>query len=247
MILNDETSKYFYPESYLVAPSLSDRGENGILFRAQVEELVDYLKEKYGIQVDITFLAFLNRTRLNTVAASRSVIIKGYFRANPPEDTDHFSIDNMIGLYRQSLRINKDTLKLLPIFKWNGSYNFHPHSWLVYLFVKYPFIKYLIIPYLAILGMFLYSCYSDKYSDTSGFNLWFIRLRMMKMNKLLDFYISVRTKKMKDDPNLNSVFSHIEDGLVYNFAYYFTQGWENKDNMNQPIIKILLESKLLKI
>lgn len=148
---------------------------------------------------------------------------EGYYRANPPEDTDHFSHDNMKGKYflmymtlpYASEEIRMKAIRRMPSFYWNGSMNWHPNSWMVLLAVKHRFFNAIFKP--AIWAMIWYSFKFSKKSDTSGKNLWFL------CDKMLGYDYPFDRDEVKD-----------------NFLYYITNGnrWENFDN---PLYKLVLK------
>jgi hypothetical protein len=72
-----------------IRPNPNDNGNNGILFLA----LCCWMQaEKYNGKERLINFPRINEEQDIFIAYSE---VKNHFRANPPEDTDHFSIDDM--------------------------------------------------------------------------------------------------------------------------------------------------------
>jgi len=60
---------------------------------------------------------------------------QGYYQANISEKGDHFSRDNMWGIYLLHLLYGL-SIKDLPVFKWNGQFHLHWNQWAVLIALK---------------------------------------------------------------------------------------------------------------
>ena len=222
----------FIDENGLVRPNLWNRGENGIYFRAQLDLWANFNGnvEKYGKHHEAIHATF-DPTKEN------------FFRANPPETTDHFSIDNMLGLYVMCHLHQPDRVASLPVFYWNDRWNFHPNTWMVFLALKYPILKHVFAPFLWIMAT--YSGMSPC-SDTTGFNLWWTRLVLLDMGHTLHWLGDLIEAKMLDcypDGDKCSTTGNKKkakeklDGNPWDFSfcYYFTHGWEWQ-NFDHPTL-----------
>jgi hypothetical protein len=103
-----------------------------------------------------------------------------YFKANRNSSSNHFSHDNLTGLY--SLCITGqyyELLKKLPILKWNDRWWLHPRDPLFFLLCKRRFLC--LSPFFALV-LFLVSLHSfaQEKGRTSGKLLWHVRLRTLR-------------------------------------------------------------------
>lgn len=171
--------------------------ENGILFTA------------YHTMFSKLVWGVVEPKRINMAVAYTFSHKKSFFRANPPEDTDHFSHDNMKGLY---YLVKKDERKHLPIIHWNDGYWLHPNGWSVFLATRNRVFNTLFYPLIAFLVWYSWA-FSPK-EDTSGKILWFLCCDMLEYNSLKAFAL--------------------RKGVIYAFKHYITNGfnpeWENEDN-----------------
>ena len=132
-----------------------------------------------------------------------------WYQANIPQAGDHFSRDNMWGIYflRLIWQINSPGLQDLPVFKWNGKFRWHPNQWAVFLSLKSKAWKFLLCP--LVKGMYIYSKkkYERDPTYTSGPCLW----------ALMKYFLWDELPTLED---------------VEAFKYYVTNGyrWDIPDN-----------------
>ncbi len=238
--------EYFHADTYLVSPNLHDRGENGILFRAYLEAWYAKLCKIPSSQFSKELGQFLFVTRLSSVMSSVSQQKINYFRANPPEDTTHFSVDNMTGLYYMSQPYHNFVDKL-PVLYWNGRFHWHPNGWMTFLSAKHGFFKYLFAPFLS--AMSAYSFLVGPASDTSGRDLWWLRFQMLGMRRTEAWANSVLQNKVAETSGQTKdrlLYSgNGQDGFVWSFAYYLTSG-ETIENEGHPLMQLLIDAKQVK-
>lgn len=200
--------------------------ENGILFRARLEVYFAYWCSRFPpYPVDVP----VKETIENAILGG------GWDRyiSNPPEVPQHFSRDNMYGLYILAFMFWPGIIKKLPLAKWNNRKGtdkltiwWHPNGWMVFLALKYKWAANLL--YLPILLMIKYSFWDLKRNpgDTSGACLWFDMIPILaKQSPLFDrLYRKMKRDCMKE---INEVYT-----------YYTTNGrtWENWDN---PLLKLI--------
>lgn len=230
-------SNNFFDFNGWLQPNYWDRGNNGILFLAYLK----YLKDNDSV-------------RFSDIApAYDSERGRGYYMANPPEQTEHFSIDNMTGLYAlilllikkykknndvENLTLAKKHLKELPIFLWNHKPRkgrdiwFHPNGWALFLSIKYPLLKFLLYP--LIMLMAYWSIVTAKYDDTTGFNLWYLRLKMLGYNRTLERLDNIILKKHVPKDSVPYYLKPFESGFNWSFSYYFTHRWLWTEDIKSP-------------
>lgn len=159
----------YIDEYQLVHPRKDTVSENGILFRSVYSTFV-LLNGRMNMyeQLDLN------------LAIMSTVVKEGRYQANPPQNGDHFSLDNMLGLYVCHI-LAEQSLKDLPIAYWNDRWHLHPNTWMVHLALKSWFFLFLF--YVPLLLMATYSLYFREYHETTGRQLWFIRLLHLKRFK----------------------------------------------------------------
>lgn len=203
----------YITENGLVMVQKGIKTENGILFRAILDNWFRITKDEYYLP-------------LWKQAISSTMIKKGQFQANPPEQGEHFSRDNMLGLYCLC-RIHglEKTIKTLPLLIWNkqkwyNPKNWHPNKWAVFLAFKYSIFKYNPLIYI----MALFSVLDSDFKKTSGPNLWFLTLTVLKIEWPL---IWAQKKYGKNKPT--TMFKKFE----FSHYYYFSGAYkfENHDNI----------------
>lgn len=193
--------------------------ENGILFRAYYDfwESMEFIAE-YG-KVKIGRGGMYHETASGHTAINMSFYQENlkeiYFRANPPERGNHFSRDNMWGLYCMHLMYGKP-INWLPIFKWNHSKKerkrtvwWHPNGWMVFLSLRSRFWK--VIFFLPLLLMRTFSFFDNLDEDSSGACLW----------TMMDFFLYGLMPNERD---------------CKEFEQYCTKNYE-WDLPDQPILK----------
>lgn len=133
--------------------------ENGILFRSYL----DFFKMLNGKKPEEQLIPIAH-----TFVANRD----NWFQANPPEEGQHFSRDNMWGLYFMLIMSGCiPGIKNMPVFKWNDEIWWHPNGWAVFLSLKYLPFKILFFP--LVWGMYKYSVWDNQDPDeASGACLW---------------------------------------------------------------------------
>jgi len=202
--------------------------ENGILFRAMLD----------------------NWDRLNDLpywtdwqkAIHHTIVSKNRFQANPPDDGDHFSRDNMLGLYSIcKIHDMKQTIKQLPLMTWNGykwynPKNWHPNTWAVFLAFKYPIFKYNPLIYI----MALFSLLATDYKNTSGKNLWFLTLTVLNIHWPLRWAEKRFRKK-----GLMAYAWHL---FEYSHDWYFSgeKKFDNRDNPLRENVRMYYKSSSIK-
>lgn len=132
---------------------------------------------------------------------------KTWYQANPPEKGEHFSHDNMLGLYAAHLFMGLD-ISDLPIFKWNGKVWWHPRDWLTHIALKGYFptlISLILIPFM------LFS-FRSNIDDVSGRLKWFLR------SLLLEKYFKT---KILSDLFIANLMKQYNGSLIKLFRYYF--------------------------
>ena len=139
-----------------------NQSENGPLFTAHVN-LYKYTKPD-----------------LKAICGYSVLTNKMYFRANRLSASDHFSHDNMTGLYSLCITGQYYTLlNRLPTFKWNNRWWLHPRDICFYLLVRR---KLCLASPLFVLVLFLASLHSfaQEKGRTSGKLMWHTRLRTLR-------------------------------------------------------------------
>lgn len=193
-------SKYW--DKYGLLHPTENGSENGILFAAYYHTLSK--KHWGGYQVYT-----IRDAVYNTVVSYED----HRYQANPPENGDHFSHDNMTGLYALSAIsiFPRGGVKKLPLMKWNDRVWWHPNGWMVYGSFKSNVFKYLSLPFLYLMMRF-----SMRKTDTytSGKLLWWLIFHSLNLEWALP----------KAD------WKQI-------FTYYFTNGG-NYNNPDHPMLDL---------
>jgi len=184
----------YFDRSGLVRMERGVDTENGILFLAY------YLKLKLLVgrhPIDLQAKDGINATMWMNWKKDET-----WYQANPPQRGDHFSRDNMWGLYflYKQLCGHVDSL---PVFKWNDRVWWHPNGWAVFLSMRNWFYR--TIFFFLVLGMRKFSEWTRKEGETSGALLWWLLYGSEKDNMLEDFtyYVTFRnTRDNLDNPIL---------------------------------------------
>jgi len=187
----------FFTENGFVKTNPYDVGNNGILFRAYLDHL-DYKDDK----LNIGYMNFV-----------KSPTHENYYYGNYPEHTEHFSIDNMTGLYGERMYYGLD-ISDLPVFKWNNRIWWHPNGWAVFLSAKYPITKPLFFPILLVMALITTK---RDLTSTTGRLLWFLRMNMLGYKNTLKW--------------LN------RQGGCFKFAFQYYFEVNHPENINHPIYK----------
>ena len=172
------------------------RNENHVWFRAQFEALNKELQLYKYDEIPPYFLHKL--TYVNNKDG------EDWFRNYIGEHGEHFSLDEMFGLYllyktrgMKYYYVNDyGRHKKLPISHWNGEWHLHPNTWMVHLCLHYPILKILFMPFIFLMALVSASRDSSK---TSTKILWYWRLRALgfeteffwlDMNEIYQYYFS---------------------------------------------------------
>ena len=91
--------------------------------------------------------------------------------------TNHFSHDNMTGLYVLLLMAGM-SVKGMPISKWNDRWWLHPRDLIFYSLMQEKKWSLVLLPLLYLVS--IVSCSSER-SRTSGKMLWWLRLHVLEM------------------------------------------------------------------
>jgi hypothetical protein len=217
----------FITESCLVKTNREDDGNNGILFKAYL----DYWRKERN--------RLMSKQVANKAAQSQyDLSTKNWFNANPPEKAPRYSVDNMTGLYAIKM-LHGESLKGLPIFKWNDRIWWHPNGWMIFLAAKFCPLKYVFLPFL--LAMAIYSCARPK-EVTTGKNLWWLRFKMLKLSIFLtplEKLIRGVTIEGVDEENKYGVsrIYIVHKGFAHTFLYYFKFLQGNRDHPINTLVK----------
>ena len=150
------------------------------------------------------------------------------YMANPLEKTQHFSRDNMYGLYMlASLNPHSSFLKKLPIMKWNNRKGtdkntiwWHPNGWAVFISLKSKPLSYVMFPLVALMVLYSFVDYWRNPKDTSGACLWLDMLPLLGQQNIFWRLIFkyIRKKKMLK--------------VIELYDYYTSLGhvWDNPDH-----------------
>jgi len=155
----------FWDEYGLLHVAPNEPSENGILFASEF-----YALERVH-----------NHPIYEGDLALRSTIVnENTFQANPPEQGEHFSHDNMTGY--KCLHYNLyGTDGLTPILKWNNRWWLHPRDILFYLTLRLEGLCGFLL--LLLLLPFLLFSLMKRREVTSGKCLWFLRLTTLSMSQ----------------------------------------------------------------
>jgi hypothetical protein len=201
--------------------------ENGILFRWYYEMYYAYYTKGTSPYKPTTS----PHMAISAATNSMNALIDGRYRANPPEDTQHFSRDNMYGLYGLCYVYRPEILKDLPVFRWNNRKGtdklttwWHPNGWMVFLALNSKFWAAFFLLPIALMIAWSHIDYENNPKDTSGLCLWVSILPLLaQQNKL---YQSILDEIAEADtiPKL--------------FDYYCSAGYtyDNKDNPIRELI-----------
>lgn len=170
--------------------------ENGVLFRAYL----DWWKMLNGAY---------DRNIAPILATKYFIGDKMYFQANPPQKGQHFSRDNMWGLYCLYIMNGLD-LNELPNFKWNNEIWWHPNGWAVFLSLKNESWKNEFDWLVRLMREYSRDQYRKNPDDTSGTCLW----------AMMSYFL------WGDLPNEEDIAA---------FRYYVTNGGRY-DNADNPIL-----------
>lgn len=214
-MVNAHVTKYI-DRFGLVHPEKNKPSENGILFRAQLDLLCKMQSKEYYPGWD--------------AAIYHTIVRANRYQANPPENGDHFSRDNLTGLYAMHA-IHGKALRGLAVFKWNDRIWWHPNGWAVYLSYRSKFWAFVLYP--IIIAMAFTSLVRGDKEKTSGRCLWFLTLMTLGKNYmwLLDSVEKGWRKEM--EPVGESIF-------FYSYEWYFSGGMRF-NNWDQPILEEIKE------
>ena len=158
------------------------------------------------------------------------------YHADPSTNGEHFSHDNMTGLYIWTYLTYFSSLKHLPTIKWNGRYWLHPRDAIFYGCMKGSVLASLLALVLYPL-MILYS-FSKPREITSGKCLWILRLTAMTLHH--SFFTSLagtvlgRLIQRKNNPKFD---------VVDIFERYYTKNgaWQNYDHPTLTVLRQIYE------
>lgn len=114
------------------------------------------------------------------LALRSTVVDKNTFQANPPEQGEHFSHDNMTGYKCLHYNLYQND-GLTPILKWNGRWWLHPRDILFYTILRLEGLCGFVLSLLLL--PFLLSSLMRTRQNTSSKCLWFLRLTTMSMSQ----------------------------------------------------------------
>ncbi len=199
------------------------RTENGIYYRAQLDNWADIFHQSHG-SPNPNYDPYEPGWQK---AIASTIIDKNNYQSNPPEKCPRFSRNNMLGLYALcKLHKMKKTIKQLPLivwneYKWYDPGNWHPKTWAVFLAFKYPIFKLNPVIYI----MALYSLLSTDYKNMSDKNLWFLTLRVLKIEWPLVLAQKIFARKCYMSRHGYNLFE-------YSHKYCFSGGmkFNNPDN-----------------
>ena len=174
-------SNSFWDDYGLLHVQPNEPSENGILFASEY-----YVLEKIHNHPIYEGDKALRNTRINEVT----------FQANPPEQGNHFSHDNMTG-YKCLTYNMYGSDGLTPILKWNDRFWLHPRDIIFYLILRLEGLcGFLLL--LSLLPFLLFSLMKRR-QVTSGKCLWFLRLTTLSLSHdpwlstLADLYLVLTT------------------------------------------------------
>lgn len=143
--------------------------ENGVLFAAEY-----FFTEKLiSGRVSIPYVRRVIKSSIVSLEPFR-------FQANPPQNGDHFSHDNLTGLYACAALLGSFRDSGLPVMRWNSRTWWHPRDILFYSLMKEYKWTLLFFPLICLFlsGSALVSCLKER-ANTSGKLLWWLRVQMM--------------------------------------------------------------------
>lgn len=188
----------YFDEYNLLHAKKDEVSENGILFLA---EYVLLRKLQFG-KLNVYDIIRALQSNIVTLSPPR-------YQANPPERGDHYSHDNMTGMYCLSLLTGQDLVKSLPVVRWNSRWWLHPRDIAFYLSCKYPKLFIFLAPILLL--SLIVSLMKPK-AHTSGRMLWFLRLNTLTIKgyplakHLLKYYIKDIYSKYRGLDELFSIY-----------------------------------------
>ncbi len=204
--------------------------ENGIKFRARYEIYYAYWSSLNGPYV----CSISAKTAISAATDFYKSFESKRYIANPPNQTDHFSRDNMNGLYEMIFIYRPGYLEKLPLVFWNNRKGTeeitpwrHPNGINYYLSLRSKFLSWLCFPALFI--MMAYSFYDTwkNPTDTSGTCLWFDALPLLAKQNIIWSWI-YRYMKSNHMDWINQIYD-----------YYCSNGhtWNNSDNPIRDMIR----------
>jgi len=210
----------FFDQYGLVRPRPGQRGEHGILFRAYL----DYLTIKTLVRYEKPEKAFWS-----------NFDTPEHFSFNPPEYTPKYSVADMTGMYAMALLHDQSLLQDLPIIAWNNRLHFDLSGLSVFLSIRFPRLKKCLWSLVTLLA--LISC-NRHYSKAEGKLLWWLRLHMLGMHKVLRTCEKVVKRSLKRD----GVLMTRSSPFGFCFDHHFTGGFNSewlKDGiqLDHPILR----------
>ncbi len=194
--------------------------ENGVLYRAYHRRLRKLKALHTGAEAPDADWA-----EVHSISSTIVNLHDNRFQANPPENGDHFSHDNMKGLYSLCKDLAPQAFRKLPLVRWNSRNWLHPNGWLVHLCYKYP--KLLKVPgVLAILLIMMNYSLKRPDEQTSGKLLWWLvfhdlgiesKLPIHNWEKDFHYYFSNAGRYANEDHPIR-VLAHTIYSPVGNFV-----------------------------
>ena len=160
---SSELDSYWYKGALHVRKS--EVSENGPLFTAEYY-MLQHLLGKSVLQQNI----------LKAIMDTHREGDENYL-SHTRATTNHFSHDNMTGLYSLLLMAG-GSVEGMPILKWNDRWWLHPRDTIFYSLMQEKKWSLVLLPLLYLVS--IVSCSSER-NRTSGKMLWWLRLHMLEM------------------------------------------------------------------
>lgn len=222
----------YFNEYGLMRMHLNYEVENGLLFRFRYESYYAYWSDQnlaYESKVSAHWAI------INSMEPVGEEVPPNYkkFSANPPESTQHFSRDNMYGLYGLCYMYTPIFLKELPLMWWNNRKGtdkitpwLHFNGFSVFMSLKSKVWAYFWFPIVFIMMLFSYCSWLKNNNRTSSLNLWWDILPLLAKQCVFHKW----------------VFNFVREQLIGDVKeaqdYYASMGgvWQNHDNPLRRLI-----------